>query len=340
MIGESKGCCLQGKWPNHFLLTLFNFSSGEYIMNDNIITEFIQYNRETLDLIMDLVPIPLFVKDRAGLYIDCNKSFMEFLSISREEIIGKSVYEIWSKNEADVFFAQDEALFHQGGIQIYEANITSSTGVAYIAQFHKQVFTDSTGAITGFLGAIFDITEKKELECALEKLAVIDELTDLTNRRDGMAKLEALHEESERKKQPYCIAMIDLDGFKQINDQYGHHTGDTVLKEFADLTKKFLRRNDVCFRYGGEEFVMLLPETELNDGFAVVERLRKAWTNKKVALSKSQFLHSTISIGIAQYDTSSISYMQLLQISDKALYLAKNGGKNCSVCIRSDLNSV
>lgn len=307
-------------------------------MNYNI-AEFINHNRETFDLIMDLVPIPLFIKDRAGLYIDCNDAFLKFISISRDEIIGKSVYEIWSRLEADVFYDQDETLFKVGGLQVYESNITSSTGVKHIVQFHKQVFTDTTGAIAGFLGAIFDITEKIELECTLAKLAVIDELTGLTNRRDGFAKLEAIHEDSERKKQPYCIAMIDIDSFKQINDQYGHHNGDIVLKEFADLMQKVLRRNDACFRYGGEEFVVILPETELNDGFAVVERLRKSWANKSVPLSNFQAVRSTISIGISQYDLSTISYKQLLQISDKALYLAKNGGRNCSVCVHSDLNS-
>ena len=134
--------------------------------NDNNILEFIKYNRDILDLIMDLAPIPLFIKDRAGRYIDCNKAFTEVLSITREGIIGKSVYELWKKDEADVFSAQDEALFQQGGLQVYETNVTSLDGAHHIVQFHKQVFTDSSGA-AGFLGAIFDITEKKDLEYAL-----------------------------------------------------------------------------------------------------------------------------------------------------------------------------
>lgn len=302
------------------------------MMNANMIPEFIKNNRESLDLIMDLMPIPLFIKDRAGKYIDCNQAFTDFLSFSREEIIGKSAYDIWSKNEADMFHAQDEALFEQGGIQIYETNITSSKGVTHIVQFHKQIFTDAAGETAGFLGVIFDITEKKELECSLKKQAVVDELTGLANRRDGMAKLEAMHKHSARKKQPYCLAMIDMDFFKQINDQYGHHTGDEVLKEFADLTKKVLRHDDICFRYGGEEFVAILPETELIDGFAVAERLRKTWDHKWVAKSEFRPLHPTISIGITQYDRSSISYKQLLQLSDEALYAAKSSGKNCSIC--------
>lgn len=307
-------------------------------MDRRKILDFIKNNREALDIILDLVPIPVFIKNREGLYIDCNEAFNSFLNISREEIIGKSVYEIWTKVEADVFFLQDEALFNQGGVQIYEAEITSSQGVKYTVQFHKQVFYDSSGAMAGFLGVIFDITEKKKLECELERLAVVDELTGLKNRRNGMNQIAILHEESVMNKRPYCIAMVDIDSFKNINDQYGHHNGDIVLKEFADLIKKLLRRDDVCFRYGGEEFVIILPETKLSSGLAVVERIRKTWAKKSVELSDFLSIQSTISIGITQYDTSCISYKELLQISDKALYLAKNAGKNCSVCIQSDGN--
>lgn len=300
----------------------------------NNILEFIKYNRDLLDLITDLVPIPLFVKDRAGLYIDCNSAFSKFLSISREEIVGKSVYEIWSKDEADVFWAQDNALFEQGGLQIYETKISSSNGALHIVQFHKQVFTDSSGAVTGFLGAIFDITEKKELEYALALQAATDELTGLINRREGLTKLEILHKDSERKNQPYCIAMADIDHFKQVNDMYGHNNGDLVLRTFANLAKASIRCSDVCFRYGGEEFVILLPETSLEDGFYVVERLRQAWACTEISLSDCQLVHSTVSFGLVQFPTDGIAYEQLLPSSDKALYDAKNSGRNKTVCVQ------
>lgn len=303
--------------------------------NNRNIVEFIKSNQDILDLISDLIPIPLFIKDRAGLYISCNDAFKKFLSFSREEIIGKSVYEIWKKEEADVFFSQDNELFEKGGLQVYETEITSSEGVKHIVQFHKQVFMDSAGNVAGFLGAIFDITEEKKLEQELAKLATVDELTGLPNRRDGMLKLEVLHKDSERKKHPYCIAMIDLDHFKKINDLYGHNNGDIVLKEFSKLAKSMLRSRDVCFRYGGEEFVILLPETELSDAFDAVECLRQAWDCKQLILPDCQPIHSTVSIGLIQYPINCVSWEQLLKESDKALYDAKNSGRNCTVYIHS-----
>lgn len=309
-----------------------NPRKGSLSMINNIV-EFINTNRETLDLVIDLVPIPLFIKNREGQYIDCNSAFTKFWLISREKIIGKTVYDLWQKEEADVFFAQDNELFEQGGLQIYETQVTSSNGRHHIVQFHKQVFTDSSGAIAGFLGVIFDITEKKNLEQALLEKATIDELTGLQNRRDGIAQLEVLHKDSARKKRPYCIAMIDIDHFKLINDQYGHTNGDIVLRLFANLVKTELRSSDVCFRYGGEEFVILLPETQLDEGYTVVERLRQVWAGKRLTLSDYQSVHSTVSIGLAQCNASSTSFEQMLQICDKVLYDAKSGGRNRIVCL-------
>lgn len=309
------------------------------LLNVNIL-EFVESNRNILDLILDLVPIPLFIKDRTGRYIDCNIAFKKFLSISREQIIGKTVYDIWSKEEADVFSAQDEILFNQGGLQVYESKITSSEGVSRLVQFHKQIFTDSSGAVLGFLGAIFDITEKKQLECALADLAATDELTGLPNRREGMARLDVLHKFSVRKKRPYCIAMVDIDHFKRFNDHYGHANGDLVLKFFAEMAQKTLRCNDICFRYGGEEFVILLAETGMEDGRVVVERLRQALAEARLTLSDGQAIQATVSIGLVQYPSDSTTYEQLIQASDKALYDAKNGGRNRTVCAQPALRPI
>ena len=259
-----------------------------------------------------------------------NEAFTGFLSISREEIIGKTVYDIWATEEADVFFAQDNALFEQGGLQVYETQITSPAGKKHIVEFQKQVFIDSDGVIAGFLGAIFDITDMKRLENTLAQLATLDELTGLPNRRDGIARLDILYKDSERKKRPFCIAMVDIDHFKRINDQYGHSVGDIVLKYFADFLKNSLRCSDICFRYGGEEFVILLPETKLYVGLTVVERLRQAWEHVELAL-EGDLVHSTISIGLTQYTQASKTFEELLEESDKALYRAKDNGRNCTV---------
>lgn len=186
-----------------------------------------------------------------------------------------------------------------------------------------------SGAVDGFLGAIFDITEKKGLESALAKLAATDELTGLPNRRDGMTRLEVLHSDSKRKNRPYCVAMVDIDHFKRLNDQFGHANGDLVLKAFAELVKETLRCSDVCFRYGGEEFVILLPETGADEGYIVVERLRQAVAATQLTLSDNQSTRATVSIGLTQSSPEhDVSCEHLIKTSDSALYDAKESGRN------------
>ncbi|NIY90936.1 sensor domain-containing diguanylate cyclase [Vibrio diazotrophicus] len=298
------------------------------------IIKFINTNRHLLDLFTDLIPIPIFVKDKDGRYTECNKAYMDFMSLERDQLIGKTVYDIWDKADADVFFAKDKELLDRGGVDIYETEITSPQGLLHAVQFHKQTFTDSYGAVAGLLGVAFDITERKRLEYSLADLASTDELTGLPNRREGMSRLEVMHKASERKDRPYCIAMVDIDHFKKVNDQYGHSVGDLVLKEFASLAKTILRINDVCFRYGGEEFVILLPETNLSDGLNVVERFRQTWATSPLNLLESQIIHSTASIGLVQYQGNNVAFERLIQLCDQALYDAKNGGRNCTVCVQ------
>jgi len=135
------------------------------------IIQFITEYRPHLDAIIDMIPIPIFMKDKKGRYIDCNTAFTDFLSITREALIGKGVHEIWDKKEADVFFQQDQALLRSGGTQVYETRITSASGTVSYVQFHKRVFTHPQGEVLGFIGVVFDITEQKrqieELESAL-----------------------------------------------------------------------------------------------------------------------------------------------------------------------------
>jgi PAS domain S-box-containing protein len=134
------------------------------------LVSFIISNRSLLDQVIDIVPIPLFMKDREGRYIDCNQAFTRFLSLPREEIIGKTVFELWKAEEAEVFHAQDQALYESGDQQVYESGITSSDGLRHSVQFHKQVVRDSGGEVKGFLGAIFDLTDQKEKEECIVQL--------------------------------------------------------------------------------------------------------------------------------------------------------------------------
>ncbi|MEA5419102.1 GGDEF domain-containing protein [Spirulina sp. CCNP1310] len=184
---------------------------------------------------------------------------------------------------------------------------------------------------------ILDFTEaQKELILAnrkLEDLSNIDDLTGLPNRRALRVKLDqeaAYHAENNL---PFSIILFDLDHFKLINDKFGHLVGDSVLKNAASLLKQLVRPSDLVMRYGGEEFMVLLPETESSEAFIVAERLR-------LGISQFQFSYSdpsvafqvTASFGVSTLNANLLNVTELVRRADIALYRAKTEGRN-RVCI-------
>lgn len=169
----------------------------------------------------------------------------------------------------------------------------------------------------------------RELEDAKNQLDLIartDELTKLPNRRDIREKIQQEANRSDRTHRDFCFIFIDIDKFKDINDTYGHYCGDLVLKSVADIIRKNLRKYDYVARWGGEEFLAVLPETDLQGAEIVAERFRK-----KVSQMKSEFsdtlVNVTITLGVALYD-SKLGVDRSIQLSDHALYKGKMNGRN------------
>jgi len=169
--------------------------------------------------------------------------------------------------------------------------------------------------------------ERARLFQEVQRLAMTDPLTGLHNRRSlfELGKIE--FSRANRMNRPICCMMLDLDNFKQINDNYGHPMGDQVLQEFATRCKRSVREIDLVGRYGGEEFVVFLPETDLETAMQVAERLRASIeeTPMKVA---SQELNITVSIGVSRKDENTLELETMIARADQALYIAKHKGRN------------
>jgi diguanylate cyclase (GGDEF)-like protein len=163
----------------------------------------------------------------------------------------------------------------------------------------------------------------------LISLAIKDGLTGLYNQSYIKARLQEEIFRSERYKYPLSIMMIDFDDFKALNDRYGHVVGDRVLKTMGELLQDMLRASDICGRYGGEEFLILLPQTACLDAAAVAERLRK-----ELALypfrtgSDDRTCHLTVSVGVYATPFYSQNIEEVINLTDAALYRAKKEGKN------------
>jgi diguanylate cyclase (GGDEF)-like protein len=157
----------------------------------------------------------------------------------------------------------------------------------------------------------------------VKQLAITDVLTSLYNRRHTMERLEDEIEKSKRYENPLSVMMIDVDHFKRINDEFGHLSGDVVLKKIAESITKTLRDFDIVGRFGGEEFLVVLPNTSIDDAFLVAERIRKNVESLK--LSKKDITVS-VSIGVCQWSGDELK--NLLSEADRLLYSAKANGRN------------
>ena len=172
----------------------------------------------------------------------------------------------------------------------------------------------------------------------LKRLAVTDDLTGLYSRRYLLEHLQQEQHRASRYKVPFCILMIDLDHFKQINDVHGHLAGDQVLKSFSTLLHKCTRQSDIVCRYGGEEFLVVLTNTLLNAAQVVAERIRMSAKTKTHTSSKGDKFRVTCSIGLTEYEQGIYDVNALINIADKALYRAKYLGRN-RVCTWSNETS-
>ena len=167
--------------------------------------------------------------------------------------------------------------------------------------------------------------------------AFTDFLTGLKTRGYFEQQLDLEIKRTERKRAHFALLMVDIDHFKQLNDQYGHHVGDQVLRDVAAILMKDMREVDTVARYGGEEFVLILPETGEAGAMLVAERLRRAVEQARFfAGSPAALEHLTISIGISVFDTDAQFKRELIEAADAALYAAKSSGRN-SVLLYSDL---
>jgi two-component system cell cycle response regulator len=160
-------------------------------------------------------------------------------------------------------------------------------------------------------------------------MAITDSLTGLYNRHYLDAHIQNLVKQSFQNKKPFSMIIMDMDHFKSVNDNYGHNVGDEVLKQLANIIINTIRSTDLAARFGGEEFVVLMPETRAPDANDVAERIRSIVENTPFKVSHEiGTLNKTISLGVSYLNEEGDTTEELLKRSDAALYLAKDSGRN------------
>jgi len=178
-------------------------------------------------------------------------------------------------------------------------------------------------------GIILDISDRKVLETELEQMATRDPLTGLLNRREMSRVLDEELQRARRYQRPMAVLWVDFDHFKDVNDTYGHAAGDSVLRAISRLLLASGRSVDSIGRFGGEEFVIVLPEMDLEEAQETAERLRRKVAEEPQPLGNGEAVPLTISVGVAVYPDHGQTASTLCAAADKAMYLAKDRGRNC-----------
>ncbi|UYF99728.1 diguanylate cyclase [Halomonas sp. GD1P12] len=258
-------------------------------------------------------------RDDADLPTDANAWFMRVHSEDRERIELAIERHVQGEN---AHYECEFRMQHRSGHWVW------------VLESGHIVSRDASGKPLRMVGVQQDISARKAMEAELTRLAMHDELTGQLNRRSFMDLAE--RELARVKRKPgyvTCMVMLDLDRFKSVNDRYGHGAGDAVLKRFADTVSAELRKMDVFGRLGGEEFAVMLPDTDVSGAQVAAEKLRRAVEAMTVRVpSFGEPLKVTTSIGVAVLKSSDILPDSALARADSALYEAKNSGRN-QVCI-------
>ena len=256
-----------------------------------------------------------------------NDSFSTMTGYSSQEVLGKKISLLKSGLTPQETYTQLWSAILAGNSWKNELLNKKKDGTLYWASI---LISPVTNKYTNrfFIVVMEDISERKSLQEKLQTLATTDELTGLTNRRHffEIAKRELAR--AARYNKPASVLMLDIDYFKQVNDQSGHAAGDILLQKFAQHCLSLIRPQDCLSRLGGEEFSILLPETNLEQAWILGERLRQSLEHAHFTIAPDTTTTITCSIGVAQKLETDENFEALLSRADAALYVAKNNGRN------------
>jgi diguanylate cyclase (GGDEF)-like protein/PAS domain S-box-containing protein len=269
---------------------------------------------------------------------DVNPFLILMLGYAKEEFLGKNLWEIGAFKDIEVSKTIFLKLQKKGYVRYENLPLVTKKGQQMAVEFVSNVYAVDHSKVIQF--NIRDITERKKAEDALQEsekryweLSIMDDLTQLYNSRHFYDQLKREIERSNRYGQPLALLLLDLDRFKAFNDAYGHIEGDYVLSRLGQVIKRCLREADSAYRYGGEEFTIILPMVTNADGAVTAERIRMEFEKENFSPVFGQDVHMTVSIGLAQYKHKE-DMKAFVHRVDQIMYRAKKNGKG-NICSES-----
>lgn len=307
--------------------------------------------------VFDRIALPTFVLDKDHTIIHWNSALESLSGLDRHEMIGtrdhwKPFYSSARPCLADLILegGRDEDVKHY---YTNKCNRSRLIPDAYEGEdffpdcgidgewlhFTAAGILDEAGDMIGAIETLENISARKKAEFELlerervyKELSITDSLTGLHNSRHFYDQLENALETARRYHHHFTLCFFDLDDFKKLNDTHGHLMGDKVLETFGALIRSSLRTLDSGYRYGGEEFAILLPSTDVEGAMIVAERVRESLQNYQFIIGDNEKIRSSVSIGVTAF-TPGDTVQSIMQRADSALYKAKHQGKNCIIAI-------
>ncbi len=278
--------------------------------------------------VVENMPIMFDAVDENGVVLFWNKECERITGYTSEEIVGNpNALELFYPDPVQRAKNLEEFLEFNGSYLDWDVDLLCKNGETRTLSWSN---TSSAAPVPGWYtwGIGTDVTKRKKAEQQLTELATRDELTGLFNRRKIMAILEMEIDRAARYNDPLTLCLVDIDHFKEVNDLHGHNAGDIVLERMADAIGKGVRKTDSVGRYGGEEFCIVLPHTDISQSRLILERMRQTISSMTFLLDSGTGISLTISLGQAQYNPAIRETRQLINIADTALYQAKQSGRN------------
>lgn len=290
--------------------------------------------RRLLATAMEVSAQAVLITDADFRIIYANPAFTRITGYEVEEVLGRNPRFLQGPDTSQATrMAIREALAAGKPVHVEILNYRKD-GSPYWLDLSIVPVRDEQGEITHYVSSQMDITERKQAEQEIARMALEDHLTGLPNRRAAEDRLELEWNRARRERGTFAIAIVDIDRFKLVNDQYGHHVGDEVLRHVAGVMASTLRGGDWVARWGGEEFIVCFHDLDCRGAQAAAERLRKQVKARPISVPQGE-LPVTVSMGVSLYGPEHAHVDAMLAQADALLYEAKVGGRDRVVCARS-----
>ena len=269
-----------------------------------------------------------------GIIRQVNPAFETITGYLAEQAIGRNAAMLASGEHETEFFSAMWNELKQHSIWKGEVHNRNAQGEIYIQETSISAVKDWNGDIINYVAVMQDVTQRRRDDERLRELALYDNLTGLANRRLFFERLNTILQMAHRSDISFAVLFIDLDGFKPVNDWFGHDAGDYVLSEFANRLRGLLRESDVASRFGGDEFTLLLSVIDsVEDAQIAANRLLKEL--QKPMLWKGEEINIGASIGVALYPQDGDDDQSLVKVADARMYRAKHQGKG-TICVSDE----